>query len=198
MDNSYENVGRIPYKAAYVRFLKSVCDRRNAHILSQVSTIILYTFAVIATLLRGFVRWHYNQLRLIDDGFVVFSVACMTASFGLWITYVHEVYITEALIYSPFTVLGSLSNVVQVAVDIQIFSTAYIVLSVTGIFAIKFSFLFFFRNLVDRIHKLQIYWRCIAIYTAIVWVVSICISPVACPFYDARAGLFVTRCQVHS
>ena len=121
----------------------------------------------------------------------------MTASFGLWITYLHEIYITEALIYSPnpFDLLASIGNVVQVAIDIQIFSTAYIVLSVTGIFAIKFSFLFFFRNLVDRIHTLHIYWRCIAIYTAIVWVVSICISPVACPFYDARAGRFIGRCQ---
>lgn len=135
-------------------------------------------------------RWHYGQLRLLDDGSVLFAVVCLTASFGLLLNYIDAIYITEALIYAPFKYLGSFTNILEIAVDIQIFSTVYVVISLTGIFAIKFSFLCFFRQLIDRVHGLQTYWRCIAFYTTVVWIISICIVPIGCPYYDSRAGIY--------
>ena len=190
MDTSYEDVGRIPKTAAFVSpgGLASFLAPRLICLCAQLSSIALYVIAVTAAILRGFVRWHYGQLRLLDDGFVCFAVACLTASFGLWMTYISDVYVTEALVYEPFKYPWLFTNILEIAVEIQLFSAVYVVISLTGIFAIKFSFLCFFRHLIDRLHGLQIYWRCIACYTTAVWIISICLAPTSCPFYDSRAG----------
>ena len=151
---------------------------------------MLYVIAVVAAALRGFVRWHYGQLRPLDDGFVLLAVACLTGSFALWMTYMEKVYIGEALIYEPFKYLGSFTDILDIVIELQVFSTVFVVISLTGIYAIKFSFLCFFRQLIDRIHGLQMYWRCTLVYTAVVWIISICIVPASCPYFDSRAGMF--------
>jgi hypothetical protein len=106
----------------------------------------------------------------------------------MWLSRLDDFYITEALIYNPFASGVNLGDAFNIAIRVQVWTTAYIIISLTGIFAIKFSFLFFFRSLIDRVYKLKIYWRFIAIYTALTWAISCGVSVIACPYFDERAG----------
>ena len=136
---------------------------------------------------RTFVRWRYRKLSWLDDGFLAFAVVLLVVSLGLWFAMLDNLYKTEALIYDPLGSLVLFNNIVQIAIDVQTYTSVYIAISITGIFAIKFSFLFFFRSLISRLRPMVIYWRIAVAYTALAWAISVAISFVACPYFDSRA-----------
>lgn len=49
----------------------------------------------------------------------------------------------------------------------------FAVLYLTTIFAVKFSFLFFFRTLIRRLRAITLYWRVVSVITALAWVFGI-------------------------
>ena len=106
---------------------------------------------------------------------------------GLWFAMMDNLYKTEALIYDPLGSILLFNNIIQIAIDVQTYTSVYIAISITGIFAIKFSFLFFFRSLISRLRPMVIYWRVAVTYTALAWAISVGISFVACPYFDSRA-----------
>ena len=143
--------------------------------------------AVLVASFRTFVRWRYGKLSWLDDGFLAFAVVLLTVSMGLWFAMMDNLYKTEALIYDPLGSILLFNNIVQIAIDVQTYTSVYIAISITGIFAIKFSFLFFFRSLISRLRPLVIYWRVAVTYTALAWAISVGISFLACPYFDSRA-----------
>lgn len=66
-------------------------------------------------------------------------------------------------------------------------SNAYIALLWTTIFAVKFSFLFFFRNLTRRLRAIVLYWRVISVVTIVVWVYSVANVFTNCPHFGPEA-----------
>lgn len=147
----------------------------------------MFILALAVACFRTFVRWHYRKLAWLDDGFLALAVVLMIVSLGLWFAMMDNLYKTEALIYDPFGSAVQFGDIVEIAIDVQIYSTAYIAITLTGIFAIKFSFLFFFRSLINRLRPMVMYWRVVVGYTAVSWAISLGISFLACPYYDSRA-----------
>ena len=149
--------------------------------------ISLYILAVIAAGFRTTIRLRCNKLQWLDDGFISLAILFMTVSFGVFLGFLNDVYKVESLIYDPYSASNSLSDLIVVAKRVQLYTVVYIITSISGIFAVKFSFLFFFRNILSRIRPLVIYWRCIATFTAIAWAFSIGFSVYGCPYVDERA-----------
>lgn len=54
------------------------------------------------------------------------------------------------------------------------------------IYSVKFSFLFFFRLLLQRTGKLQIWWWCTVIFTAPCAVICMCTEFMVCPAFGDR------------
>lgn len=50
-----------------------------------------------------------------------------------------------------------------------------------AIFAVKFAFLFLFRNLVDRLPSMYMYWRMVVVFTALVFAFAVCDTFITCP-----------------
>lgn len=71
------------------------------------------------------------------------------------------------------------------------------VLRWTTIFAVKFSFLFYFRGLVRRLPRLTVlWWFTVAICTPVA-ITSICASFITCPYVGFDAiGAFYLACQL--
>lgn len=66
-------------------------------------------------------------------------------------------------------------------------SDTYYVMTWTAIFAVKFSFLFFFRVLIRRVRAITLYWQIVSVVTVLVWVYCIAGSFIICPYFDIRA-----------
>lgn len=66
----------------------------------------------------------------------------------------------------------------------------YIALIWIAIFAVKFSFLLFFKNLVRCIRSMTIYWWITTVGTGIVWAFGIAQPFISCPYIDLRSGTY--------
>ena len=80
----------------------------------------------------------------------------------------------------------SLPEILAVAERLHIDTTVFVVLSWTGISAVKLSFLFFFRSLIRRIRKLEILWWIVVAFTFCTWIAGAVAEVFICPHYDQR------------
>ena len=121
-----------------------------------------------------------------DDYLLLFACACLTAasvslSWGLGDIYeVIDLTLNPLLAPVPADLVG-LANRVQI--------TLYVFMTVTwaSIFATKFSYLLFFRQLVDRIRPLVLYWTAIVALTSIACVFCILQAFISCPYVGLQA-----------
>lgn len=118
------------------------------------------------------------------------AVVMMTVALGLFFTMINDLYIVEALIYDIEDVLFAIpfDQIQDIAIRIQIYTLSFNIICITGIFAIKFCFLIFFNNLLNRIRHIALYWRGVVIYTACAWAFTCGFSVYGCPYVDQRAG----------
>ena len=98
------------------------------------------------------------------------------------------------------------SDFLHHATDFPKWATVALTLSWCAIMAVKFSFLFLFRRLIDRIKPLIIYWWVVTAFNVVVLGYGVCVFYVACPsHHDSRmrmstwcAWLFNTDLMVSS
>lgn len=76
---------------------------------------------------------------------------------------------------------------------------AYIVLSWTAIFAVKLSFLSFFRTLIERVSgRLITYWKIALVFTIVSGAFNICEVFITCPHFDySAAGMWQSKIYTH-
>ena len=73
----------------------------------------------------------------------------------------------------------------QLLKSVKIQDAAVVLLSVT-IFAVKLSFLAFFRSLIRRLRKLEIWWWCVLAVVIPSSIVLVCSNFITCPYFDER------------
>lgn len=117
----------------------------------------------------------------------------MTIGLALFFAMLDDLYLAEALIYDTIDAIENIdfNSITQIAIRVQIYTTSYNIICISGIFAIKFSFLFFFRNILSRIRPLTIWWRCVTVYVAVAWAFSVGFSVYGCPYVDERASTWI-------
>ena len=138
------------------------------------------------------------QIRLrrglnLDDYFLLFACICLTAGTILGYVNVDSLYFSEDLGLNP----GELVELLEAKVDIASRINAYERLYYTypallwaAIFAVKFAYLTFFRQLVDRVKPLVIYWRVIVGVTIVAFPICIISIYVACVKWGLEAGMY--------
>ena len=65
---------------------------------------------------------------------------------------------------------------------------AYVALSWTSIYAVKLCFLFFFRQLIDRVKRLVVIWKISLGVTVVSYCVTVSSYFLTCTHYDYRVG----------
>ena len=132
---------------------------------------------------RVFTRFYNPRSFSVDDGF--FCLAIVTLIAGTTVLYLDVPYIylqenVEAGLRAP-----PADFVAQLIHDEKLQNAATSLLGTT-IMSVKFSFLFFFRHLIQRQKKLLIWWWCnfgFLIPTAAIVIFS---DLIACPYSDKR------------
>lgn len=128
---------------------------------------------------RTVIRIHIFRRVFADDYFFFLAVASLIASTGLFFWVVPSLYTFAAVSagLEPITVdyINSATKTANIAY-------APLLLVWTTVFAVKFSFLFFFRNLIRRLRDLEILWWCVLVICVPVAVVCICSPFIECPY----------------
>ena len=159
---------------------------------TKTTTIVFFVFAILSVVARTTIQLRYKKKFSIDDGFLYFAVICLCAAVGLLWSFTEAMYFNQALFLNSSS--SDFPSNYQALLDFLAHrfhktSAAYLILAHTAIFAVKFSFLFFFRVLVRRVRKMIVYWWTVFSIMIVVWVVTLVVDILPCPYFDLRAGI---------
>ncbi|KAL8750839.1 MAG: hypothetical protein Q9199_006822 [Rusavskia elegans] len=144
-----------------------------------------FMLAVAVSLAAGriFIRAKLNRKIYIDDGFFFLAVVTLVA--GTVMTYLDVPYIYLQQNVQAGTQAPPADFIQQLLKSVKIQDAAVVLLSAT-IFAVKLAFLAFFRGLIRRLKKLEIWWWCVLVIVIISSIVLICSNFITCPYFDQR------------
>ncbi|KAI4255553.1 MAG: hypothetical protein L6R42_006673 [Xanthoria sp. 1 TBL-2021] len=144
-----------------------------------------FMLAVAVSLAAGriFIRAKLNRKIYVDDGFFFLAVVTLVA--GTVMTYLDVPYIYLQQNVQAGTQAPPADFIQQLLKSVKIQDAAVVLLSAT-IFAVKLAFLAFFRGLIWRLKKLEIWWWCVLVIVIISSIVLICSNFITCPYFDER------------
>ena len=96
--------------------------------------------------------------------------------------FVDKLYMVEAL-ETGMTDVEFPADFVEEAFDFGKFVTVALILTWCSIVSVKFSYLFLFRKLIDRMHLMLIYWWVAVIFNALISMYGAAVYVAACPYY---------------
>lgn len=146
--------------------------------------------ASIFVVARTTLRLRYQKKLFVDDAFLFFAEICLCASFGLLFAFVNATYLDEALL-THSDVAEIPQDFLHQLLQFHALSDAYLVLTYTSIFAVKASFLFLFRVLVRRVHKMVVFWWIALATTTVAWMVCVIAQFLPCLYFDVRASKLI-------
>jgi hypothetical protein len=149
----------------------------------QATIATFLALALIVAISRIIVRVHKFRRVYADDYFLFLAVSTLIASNALFFAALPDLYLFAAVAAGQ-----SLppKNFIQAAADTATFAIAAEILSWTTIFAVKFSFIFYFRTLVRRLPRLTVWWRIVIAICVLLAIVSICGALIVCPYVGSE------------
>lgn len=141
---------------------------------------MVFGVAILAAVTRTAIRIHLKQRLQIDDGFLFLACVCLIATTILLYKMVTDIYFFQSLSSDPSAVAIPMDIVSRID-WFQKSDSAYLFVTWTAIFAVKFSFLAFFRRLIDRLGSIIIYWKVVIGFTASAFAFCVCDGFIACP-----------------
>lgn len=158
----------------------------------------LFTLAILFTFCRIIIRLRYQTGGLsLDDTFLAFGVACLCVSFALALNFLSSMFLVEA-IHTGYPIPDTPLDIVDQLLRFHRLGYIFVVLTHTTIFAVKFSYLFFFKSLIRRVRKLTIYWWTVTLITGAVWGFGVVAVFIPCHNFDKpRYGRFKDLLPLH-
>lgn len=139
--------------------------------------------AVVLAIGRVYIRIRLNHRFYIDDG--LFFLAVVTLVAGTVMTYIDIPYIYLQQNVQSGARAPPPDLIQQLLKSVKIQDAAVVLLSTT-LFAVKLSFLAFFRSLIRRLKKLEIWWWCVLAIVIPSSIVLLCSNFITCPYFDER------------
>lgn len=144
----------------------------------------------MATAARIAIRWYQYRRLLLDDYLLLFGCVCLCAGGGLLHRFLPVPYFFQRLNHDPESVRMS-HYTIDDLLSAKKMLYAFFVLCWTSIFAVKLSFLSFFRTLIERISGgLITYWKIVLVSTIVSGAFNICAAFIPCPHFDLSAGMW--------
>ncbi|KAL9030669.1 MAG: hypothetical protein Q9196_001235 [Gyalolechia fulgens] len=137
---------------------------------------------------RFYIRVVIQKQFSSDDGILLFGIACLIVAIGLLLNYIDEMYIVETAESGNLVSVSLPANYIEQSFDYQKMATIALVLTWCSIVSVKFSYLFLFRRLINRLPGMMAYWWIAAVYNGLISVYGAVVYVVACPeYYTLRA-----------
>ncbi|MCJ1404627.1 hypothetical protein MMC11_007853 [Xylographa trunciseda] len=148
--------------------------------------------AVVVAVARVFARIRKEHRLYFDDAFFFLATICLIAGSTLAFIDIPYIYLQEdvdaGLQKPPANLLTQLINSERI-------QDAGTVLLTTTLFSVKFSFLFFFRHLLQHQKKLMLYWWFVCFITVPSAPVCMFSDFIACSYFDERIVVQCTSAE---
>ena len=136
--------------------------------------------AITGAISRTVIRTLNHQLRLLDDFLLLLACICLITSTVLLNEAAPTLYTIGLFGRTGLAVSIPKALIIQFISKIQRYSYPFGTLIWTTIFLVKFSYLAFFRLLIDRQRPIIIYWRIAMLVTGIAAVFNISSAFIGC------------------
>jgi hypothetical protein len=140
---------------------------------------VFFCLAIIFAIARITLRLIKFRRVYPDDYFLFLAFGALVSSNALFFLAVPELYVFAGFTTGQTTLNKDFFDSVT---DTAVYACTAEILSWITIFAVKFSFLFYFRTLVDRLPKLTLWWRITLAVCIPVSVLSMCSTFIVCPY----------------
>lgn len=160
----------------------------------QVSTAVLLGLCIVSVSLRFYIRIKVQQAFSIDDVFLALAVCCMLCSVVIMYS------VTLDNLYMVLELSASVPTAQSIGFSIEDLpmSSAFLrpvyefvkwitvnqALAWCSIIAVKFSFLFLFKKMLDRIPPMITYWWLVVAFNTIAWGYGFSTYFLNCPYYN--------------
>jgi len=118
-----------------------------------------------------------------------FGTAALITATGVLYSQFDNLYLGPALQADPSLILELDAEDINDLINNEIVSVdTFYPLLWTCIFSVKFSFLAFFKQMVDAMESLKIYYRATIVMTGLVWGFVVCTPFIICPYFKWDSG----------
>ena len=152
---------------------------------------VLFAVAMLAVIGRIIMRFSYKRSLFADDYVLLFGCASLIGAFTLTNVMFEDVYFDMSLILGPPLLALQESQAPDFESHIlkyQQLSFSTEVLCWVTIFAVKMSFLLFFRQMIDRLRAIMTYWTVTLGIVIVSGIFCVCSIFIACPHFGVSSG----------
>ena len=150
-------------------------------------TAVFLGLALLAATGRGTISWREKKTVQLDDALLILSCLFLICATGVLYAALDSVYELNSLVAIP-------PNIIELINTFQRDEMAFLIVSWFAVFSVKYSFLIFFRRIIDRLPYMIMYWRVVMVFTTLVFAWSIATPFVSCSKFGLAAGEFTARC----
>lgn len=147
----------------------------------------LYGFSIIAAALHIALKLRNNRGLQTEDFFLFLACACLTISTALIYRLLSGILIGESFADPHNSLTESLPFLVKPIPSYQREAYAFLGLTWGSIFSFKFSILFFFRQLINRLDRIIAFWKITMVITIISLFCCIISFLAVCPHFGVSA-----------
>ena len=162
--------------------------------LPKVTSGALVGFVLLAAGARIALQVKNRRRLFLSDVCLLLACACLCAATVMFYFLCDDLYLDEALVVDPASVVIPPDFLEKATYSIQLLF-AFQTVMWTVIFLVKASFLSFFRPLIRRLPRLKAWWTLVTMGTALVW--AFCASDVyiICRYFglSSRESLYPLR-----
>jgi hypothetical protein len=147
---------------------------------------------MVAAIARFILQIKVHRRLHVDDYFLLLACLCVTAGTVLGYINVGNLYWSEDLSLNPTRLISLLTSTEDLVNRVNAYERLYYTygaLLFAAIFAVKFAYLTFFRQLVARLRPLLIYWRVVLATTIISFLVAIISVYLGCEKWGLEARM---------
>ena len=177
----YDNGGRIHKETFLVRH--GLHEMSTTDTIPKVSNLVLFVLCLISASARFYVRCRIQKQFSIDDTILLFGLACLICAIGLLFTFIDEMYLVGAS-EAGIPGLEFPPDFLDQSYDFHKMVTVALILTWCSIVSVKFSYLFLFKKLINRMRALVIYWWLVVAFNGVISAYGAAVYIAACPkFY---------------
>lgn len=145
---------------------------------------------ILAVAIRIAIRIKWRRQLSLDDYFLLFGLASLSGAAGLAFRLTRILFLTEVLVADhPVNYVFSAQDILEFNVAMAVVSSL-VILSWTATYAVKFSFLALFRQLISRLsNKITIYFWIIVGFTLLSWAYVVVEPFILCPVFGLHSSI---------
>ena len=127
-----------------------------------------FGLSLISVATRVAIRIRTRRSLFLDDYVVVFGLACLIGATGVLYYDMNNIFVFDALDRQPGLLTYIAPEINRLLLSLK-YLDVFLALIWTTTFAVKFSFLAFFHQLIDRVTKIRVYYWTVVTITLLSW-----------------------------